>query len=103
MTKQYINEYFYFIKESAGQLMIADDTSEYIYVDECTINTSEVLDCKKKFVFFIRDPIYRAYAGIRTFDIRHIFNVALIYNYITTTNTLYYDACLKTILALLTP
>eukprot|EP00597_Dinobryon_sp_UTEXLB2267_P012858 CAMPEP_0170107228 /NCGR_PEP_ID=MMETSP0020_2-20130122/5852_1 /TAXON_ID=98059 /ORGANISM="Dinobryon sp., Strain UTEXLB2267" /LENGTH=382 /DNA_ID=CAMNT_0010331721 /DNA_START=146 /DNA_END=1295 /DNA_ORIENTATION=+ len=50
-------------EESAGQLMITDESSDYIYVDECSKNINKVLDSKKKFVFFIRDPIYRAFAA----------------------------------------
>lgn len=46
----------------SNKIIIGEKTPEYIYVDECAIRIKEVCP-KTKFIFFIRDPIKRAYSG----------------------------------------
>mmetsp|Transcript_29805 Transcript_29805/g.40943 ORF Transcript_29805/g.40943 Transcript_29805/m.40943 type:complete len:284 (-) Transcript_29805:115-966(-) len=55
----------------SGQLLIGEKTPEYIYVDECAVRIKQVLGSNKKFIFFIRDPIQRAFSAWNMITSKH--------------------------------
>jgi hypothetical protein len=59
-TPQYYRDLFK--KAGPGKKMIGEKTPEYIYVDECASRIKQVCP-NAKFIFFIRDPVKRAFSS----------------------------------------